>query len=182
MRIKKRWFVFGLLGLWFVVGTWNANKPMPAGTDAAVVVIDILTGDLLAMVGGVRSDDPATAQVNAAMARRSPGSALKPFIYAAGFESRRLNEKSILFDGPIEISFRVVVHKQDLAAVAARYLKLGFGRSVFRRPVSGYKIRIKFFAKTWHKILLFYALAWQSTCPQEQSVPSRSFSHSRLQN
>jgi penicillin-binding protein 1C len=77
-------------------------SPLPAGTDAAVVVIDITTGDLLAMIGTAGGDEPGRSQVNAAIARRSPGSALKPFIYAAGFESRRLNEDSILFDGPIE--------------------------------------------------------------------------------
>ncbi len=40
-------------------------------------------------------------QVNVATAWRSPGSALKPFVYAAAFESRRLAPDSIVHDVPI---------------------------------------------------------------------------------
>jgi penicillin-binding protein 1C len=77
-------------------------RPLPQGTDAAAVIIDIHTGDLLALVGSANPDQPRTGQVNFATARRSPGSALKPFIYAAAFETRRLNEASLVYDGPIE--------------------------------------------------------------------------------
>ncbi len=75
---------------------------LPTGTNAAMVVIDVSTGDVRAMVGSVRPDDPLEGQVNGAIALRSPGSALKPFVYAAAFESHRLNESSTLYDGPIE--------------------------------------------------------------------------------
>jgi len=52
---------------------------------AAVVVIENATGDLLAMVGSAdyRAID---GMVNGATAVRSPGSALKPFLYLAAFE------------------------------------------------------------------------------------------------
>ena len=49
--------------------------------DAAVVVIDNATGDLLACVGSTDWFASKDGQVNGALARRSPGSALKPFVY-----------------------------------------------------------------------------------------------------
>lgn len=76
-------------------------QQQPAGTDGAVVVIDIASGDLLALIGSV-ADGRSGGRTNAAIAKRSPGSALKPFIYAAGFESHRLAANSKLLDVPIE--------------------------------------------------------------------------------
>lgn len=49
--------------------------------EAALVVIDNATGDLLTLVGSPDWFDPQRGQVNGALARRSPGSALKPFVY-----------------------------------------------------------------------------------------------------
>jgi len=69
--------------------------------DLAVVVIEIASGDIVALVGSADSDDLIDGQVNGAIALRSPGSALKPFIYAAAFEARRLAPDSILHDVPI---------------------------------------------------------------------------------
>jgi penicillin-binding protein 1C len=74
----------------------------PAGTDAAAVVLDVATGELLALVGGVDPNDPADGQVNGATAWRSPGSALKPFVYACAFESKRLAPDSTVYDVPIQ--------------------------------------------------------------------------------
>jgi penicillin-binding protein 1C len=55
-------------------------------TSAAVVVVDNANGDVLAYVGGAAYDDPASGKIDMARARRQPGSALKPFVYAMGFE------------------------------------------------------------------------------------------------
>ena len=52
------------------------------GLQAALVAIDPRTGDLLALVGG--SDFRAFPFNRATLARRQPGSAFKPFVYAAG--------------------------------------------------------------------------------------------------
>ncbi len=49
--------------------------------QAAVVAIDNATGDVLALVGSPDWFDVHGGQVNGALARRSPGSALKPFVY-----------------------------------------------------------------------------------------------------
>ncbi len=53
------------------------------GRSAAVVVLDNQSSDLLAMVGAAFAENPRWGQYNAAVAVRQPGSALKPFIYAA---------------------------------------------------------------------------------------------------
>lgn len=74
----------------------------PALTDSAVCVIDIATSDIVAWVGSADPSDPLDGQVNGALAKRSPGSALKPFLYAAAFQSRRLAPDSKVYDGPLE--------------------------------------------------------------------------------
>ncbi|MBZ4420570.1 penicillin-binding protein 1C [Myxococcus sp. RHSTA-1-4] len=56
-------------------------------TNAAVVVLDNTDCHILAMVGSARYGDAGAAgSVNGALARRQPGSALKPFTYALAFE------------------------------------------------------------------------------------------------
>ena len=54
------------------------------GLQAALVAMDPHTGNLLAMVGG--SDFATTTFNRAVRARRQPGSAFKPFVYAAALE------------------------------------------------------------------------------------------------
>lgn len=49
--------------------------------EAAVVVLDNASGGILALVGSPDWTEPRQGQVNGALARRSPGSALKPFAY-----------------------------------------------------------------------------------------------------
>ncbi len=56
-----------------------------AGLQAALVVIDPQTGDVLALVGG--RDYRRTAFNRATAAKRQPGSAFKPFLFAAALES-----------------------------------------------------------------------------------------------
>jgi 1A family penicillin-binding protein len=55
------------------------------GLQAALVAIDPRTGNLLAIVGG--SDFQTTPFNRASRSRRQPGSAFKPFVYAAALES-----------------------------------------------------------------------------------------------
>lgn len=55
-------------------------------TDAAVVVLDNERCGVLAMVGSPDYRDPRGGAVNAATARRQPGSTLKPFTYALALE------------------------------------------------------------------------------------------------
>jgi penicillin-binding protein 1C len=71
------------------------------GTEVAVVVIDMEASALVALVGSADASDPIDGMVNGATARRSPGSALKPFIYAAAIEAGCLNADTIVYDIPI---------------------------------------------------------------------------------
>lgn len=80
----------------------NHCRSLPTDTDAAVVVIDIASGDVVALVGGTRANDALTGRVNGATARRSPGSALKPFIYAAAMDAGLLDANTVVYDIPID--------------------------------------------------------------------------------
>ena len=70
--------------------------------DGAVIVLDNASGDVLAWVGGSGdlSDSP---QVDAVLARRQPGSTLKPFVYELAFEQRLLTPASLLHDAPVQL-------------------------------------------------------------------------------
>ncbi len=82
--------------------------------NAAVVVMQPNTGQILAMVGSIdyNAVEPSTTpgetgnvldgQVNVATRERQPGSALKPFTYMAAMESGKLTPASVLWDVPTE--------------------------------------------------------------------------------
>jgi 1A family penicillin-binding protein len=64
-----------------------AGIPSHEAHNAAVVALDPHTGQLLAMVGSPDyADEQIDGAVNAALAPRQPGSALKPFTYAVAFD------------------------------------------------------------------------------------------------
>ncbi len=70
--------------------------------NLSIVVIDNRTGELLAQVGSPDFDDSRHhGQINGAYALRSPGSALKPFIYALGFETGAITPSTRLDDIPV---------------------------------------------------------------------------------
>jgi len=71
--------------------------------DGAVVVLDNASGEVLAWVGssGERSQ---AREVDAVLARRQPGSTLKPFAYELAFERRLLTAASLLEDAPARIA------------------------------------------------------------------------------
>ena len=69
-------------------------------TEGALLVINQLTGEIYAVVGGL---DFTQSQLNRAFqAKRQPGSAFKPFVYGAAFEAGK-NPLTILQDTPIKI-------------------------------------------------------------------------------
>lgn len=71
-------------------------------TNGAVVVIENATGDILAMVGSVSYGAASIqGQVNGATSPRSPGSALKPLVYALAFEHGVILPDTILPDVPV---------------------------------------------------------------------------------
>src|SRR5262249_19244157 len=67
------------------------------GTALAIVVVDNHTRDVLAYLGGVSYWGPS-AQVDLAQRWRSPGSALKPFIYGLAFDNLILHPAPIISD------------------------------------------------------------------------------------
>ena len=71
--------------------------------DGAVVVLDNASGEVLAWVGSSGALS-AAAEVDAVLARRQPGSTLKPFVYALAFERRLLTPASLLDDRPLELA------------------------------------------------------------------------------
>jgi penicillin-binding protein 1A len=68
------------------------------GPQAAMVVLDPATRDILALVGGYgyRAGSFDRSQ----RAQRQPGSAFKPFIYAAAIDSQRYTAASVVNDSP----------------------------------------------------------------------------------
>jgi penicillin-binding protein 1C len=88
-------------------GIWNLS----------VVVIDNHKSQLLAMVGSPDfSDILHHGQVNGALARRSPGSALKPFVYALGFEkgfsspARKVDDLPVNYSGYVPVNYDEKYH------------------------------------------------------------------------
>ena len=69
--------------------------------QAALVVLEPLTGDILAMVGG--RDYGATQFNRAADARRQPGSAFKPVVALAALSGRDVTLASLLEDEPLSV-------------------------------------------------------------------------------
>jgi penicillin-binding protein 1C len=70
--------------------------------SAAIVVVEHETGDILARVASPDYFDEARAgQVDLTRALRSPGSALKPFIYGLGFEDGLVHPETLIEDRPV---------------------------------------------------------------------------------
>jgi penicillin-binding protein 1C len=73
--------------------------------NAAVVVIDNATRGVRALVGSAGFHDTYfQGQVNGAVARRSPGSTLKPFLYAMAMDQGRLVPESYILDIPTDFA------------------------------------------------------------------------------
>lgn len=71
-------------------------------SDAAVVVLDNRSGEVLAYVGA--STGSAAVEVDHARARRQAGSTLKPFLYAQAIGEKRLTAASLLDDSPLNLA------------------------------------------------------------------------------
>ncbi len=85
-------------GLAALTGRMQQAQIDDAGTQAALISIDLTTGGILAMVGG---ENFSTSRFNrATMALRQPGSAFKPFVYAYAIEQGLAQNKTIL-DAPV---------------------------------------------------------------------------------
>ncbi len=72
-------------------------------SNAAVVVLQPITGEILAMVGSVDyNNDAIDGRVNVAISLRQPGSAMKPLTYSAAME-QGMTPGDIIWDTPVNI-------------------------------------------------------------------------------
>ncbi len=70
-------------------------------TNAAAMLVDRRTMDVLASVGSASfTDDAIAGQVDGTRAARSPGSTLKPVIYALALEHGLIHPRTVLEDAP----------------------------------------------------------------------------------
>ena len=73
-------------------------------SNAAVVVLKPITGEILSMVGSVDYDNEAIdGNVNVTTALRQPGSTVKPFTYSAALEMG-MTPGDVIWDVPIDIA------------------------------------------------------------------------------
>ena len=80
------------------VGGAAARARIDAGPEAAVVVLDVPSGEVLALVGGSTF---ARGDFNRATdAKRQPGSSFKPFVYGAALAAGRITPATLLDDSP----------------------------------------------------------------------------------
>lgn len=71
-------------------------------SNASAVVIDNRSREVVAVVGSTGYDDRERLGANdGARMMRSPGSTLKPFLYALGFDRGLISEKTVLYDIPV---------------------------------------------------------------------------------
>ncbi len=71
--------------------------------DGAVVVLDNASGEVLAWVGSSGPGLSGAHEVDGVLARRQPGSTLKPFVYQLAFEQRLITPASLLDDSPAQL-------------------------------------------------------------------------------
>lgn len=91
--------------------------------NAALVVLDLKTREILAHVGSADFWDPNhQGQVDNTLSRRAPGSTLKPFLYALAFDQGHLTPASLLLDVPTDFGgYRPENYGQNFqGAVSAR--------------------------------------------------------------
>lgn len=82
-------------------GVKTIEHRVKPGIQASLITIDLQTGHIKAMVGGINFWENQFNRVT--QAKRQPGSAFKPFVYFTAFENGMLSSDSII-DSPI--SFR----------------------------------------------------------------------------
>lgn len=86
----------GLLALEKRMQTRGQTEALP---QAALVALDVHTGEILAMVGG--RDYQQSTYNRAAVSKRQPGSAFKPIVYAAAIERLGFSQNMTLLDAPV---------------------------------------------------------------------------------
>lgn len=80
-------------------------KGLDPTSNLAVVVVENATGRITGYLGsGTFFEERRDGQMDLARAVRSPGSALKPFIYGMGFEDRIILPETVVIDLPVRFA------------------------------------------------------------------------------
>ncbi|MBK5947236.1 penicillin-binding protein 1C [Rhodobacter veldkampii DSM 11550] len=80
----------------------RAVAGQPGQLSAALVVADHRSGEVLAHVGAAHwTDDSRAGFIDMAAAPRSPGSTLKPFVYALAFDDGLAHPETLIEDRPV---------------------------------------------------------------------------------
>lgn len=83
------------------IGAYVGRNKRFGITNAAAVLVDTSSMQLVAAVGSANYFDSAIAgQINGFNIKRSPGSALKPFIYALAIDQGLIHQQTVLKDVP----------------------------------------------------------------------------------
>jgi penicillin-binding protein 1C len=93
--------------------------------NAAAIILEVKTGNVLAYVGNVDSPGVPEADVDVVVAERSTGSILKPFLYAAMLDEGRLLPSMLIPDIPVILNGfapRNFTHAYDGAVAADKAL------------------------------------------------------------
>jgi membrane carboxypeptidase/penicillin-binding protein len=106
-------------------GLRNTGKP---ALQAALVAVDPATGNVLALVGG--RDYQRSSFNRATRSRRQPGSAFKPFVFAAALE-RGMSPVTVLTIGSEPVTLRAALIESNNVAAVSLQQEVGT-RSVLR--------------------------------------------------
>ena len=117
-----------------IVATYaETNKKNFDAENAALVAIDPKSGDILTMVGSRNYFDPEIdGNFNIALAKRQPGSAFKPFVYAQAFREGYAPE-TVVFDA--ETQFSTTCPVDDFTTEDTCYSPENYDHQ-FRGPIS----------------------------------------------
>ena len=130
---------------------WVLSLEQEPRAQAALLCMEAKTGYVKAMVGGV---DFHTSQFNRAIqARRQPGSAFKPLIYAAALD-KEFTPSSVIIDTP----YISPIGEEDKLWKPKNYKEKFFGRTLFRTGLI--KSRNIITVKILEKIGVNYAIEY----------------------
>jgi penicillin-binding protein 1C len=75
-------------------------QSLPSQASTAILIADAASREILAIYPGAWRDQPRSGALDLTVASRSPGSALKPFIYAIAFADGTIAPETIMTDLP----------------------------------------------------------------------------------
>ena len=82
----------------------GALETLPDRTAIAIAVADLAAREFRVLVGGSFGDEQRAGSLDLTRAIRSPGSALKPFLYAMAFEAGLARPETVLADLPFRFA------------------------------------------------------------------------------